>query len=46
MKEETQQLELKANTEQMALQRVKLAEEERRKTAEYETELAKRRAEH
>lgn len=42
MKEETAQLETKKTTEQLILQRTKVAEEERRKTVQYEQEMGKR----
>ena len=46
MKEETTQVETKKKTEELAIQRIQIQEQERRKTAEYEGELAKRANEH
>jgi ATPase family AAA domain-containing protein 3A/B len=45
-KEESKQLEHKENIEKLAIEKTKIAEEERRKTVQYETDLAKRRAEY
>jgi hypothetical protein len=45
-REETKQLEYKDNTVKMEIQKAQVAEEERRKTVQYETEMSKRRAEY
>jgi ATPase family AAA domain-containing protein 3A/B len=45
-KEGTKQLEIKENTAKLEIQRVQIAEEEKRKTTQYESEMSKRRAEY
>jgi ATPase family AAA domain-containing protein 3A/B len=45
-KEETKQLELKENISKLDINKSKIAEEERRKTVQYETDMSKRRAEY
>lgn len=45
-KEESKQLEYKMNIQELEINKVKIQEEERRKTVQYETDLAKRRAEY
>lgn len=45
-KEESKQLEYKKNIQELEINKVKIQEEERRKTVQYETDLAKRRAEY
>lgn len=45
-KEESRQLEMKENIEKLAIEKNRVSEEERRKTVQYETDMAKRRAEY
>lgn len=45
-KEESRQLEMKENISKLEIDKTKIAEEERRKTVQYETDMAKRRAEY
>lgn len=45
-KEESRQLEIKENINKLEIEKSKIAEEERRKTVQYETDMAKRRAEY
>lgn len=45
-REDSKQLELKENIQKLEIQKSQVAEEERRKTVQYETDMAKRRAEY
>ena len=45
-KEKTRQLEIEENKVKLEIQKSQIAEEERRKTVQYETEMSKRRAEY
>lgn len=45
-KEESKQLEHKENIQKLEIEKTRLSEEERRKTVQYETDMAKRRAEY
>lgn len=45
-KEDSRQLELKENIQKLEIDKARISEEERRKTVQYETDMAKRRAEY
>ena len=45
-KEKTRQLELQESKSKLDIQKSQIAEEERRKTVQYETEMSKKRAEY
>lgn len=45
-KESTRQLEIEESKVKLETQRIQISEEERRKTVQYENDMAKRRAEH
>lgn len=45
-KEATKQLEITENTKKLEIQRTQIEQEEKRKTTQYDTEMAKRRAEY
>lgn len=45
-KEESKQLEYKENIQKLEIDKVKIMEEERRKTVQYETDMSKRKAEY
>ena len=45
-RETTKQLEVQENTKKLEIQRSQIEQEEKRKTTQYEAEMAKRRAEY
>lgn len=45
-KEESKQLEYKENIQKLEIEKTRIAEEERRKTVQYETDMSKRKAEY